>query len=228
MIVDQAAQIYHKGQCEQINWASTCHMRSAKSLPRAVWDRSCVGRVQKLKMWCNRPWIRFKSRAASQCDTLQQDKPWFRISNSAQTLIISDIPVGHIQLIPQNELRGEERMLVAGHLQERYVCRFKCSPSVMSSFCQRSTQGHGSERRSTSLSIPLLQRLTNLSEGWAQVRMGQWAKQSWFGLGGGLVMGTDCRIPVWKAELILNFPEGISTGWNWGLEKIPGSYNSVP
>lgn len=126
MIVDQAAQIYHKSQCEQTNWASTCHMRSVKSLLWAAWNRSCVGGVQTLKMWCNRPWLRFRSRAASQCDTLQQDKLRFRISNSAQTLIISDIPVGHIQLIPQNSLCGEERILVAGYLQKRYGCRFKC------------------------------------------------------------------------------------------------------
>lgn len=35
------------------------------------------------------------------------------------------------------------------------------------------------------------------------------------------------RIPVWKAELIFNFPEGISMGWNWGLGKSPGSENSL-
>lgn len=44
-------------------------------------------------------------------------------------------------------------------------------------------------------------------------------QQSWFGLEGGTFMGTDCRIPIWKAELILNFPEGISTGWSWSFEK---------
>lgn len=55
----------------------------------------------------------------------------------------------------------------------------------------------------------------------------QWSKQSWFGLGGGIFMGTDWGIPVWKAELILNLPEGISAGWGLSLKEILEDCNFV-
>lgn len=53
----------------------------------------------------------------------------------------------------------------------------------------------------------------------------QWAKHRWFGWGGGTFMWTDWGIPIWKAVLILNFPEGISAGWCWSLKEILGGCN---
>lgn len=118
------------------------------------------------KLWCTCPhglWLKCKSvqpASVTRCSTNH------RADLKTRLFIISDI-----RLVPQRESQGEDARLAAGSFKKAELCcRFKFGPCVTSSFWQHSTQGHESERRSTIHSIPLLQCLTNLSEGWTQVR----------------------------------------------------------
>ena len=111
-----------------------------------------------------------------------------------------------------------------------YSGSFKCSPSVVSSqdLGSMALKGMSQSGAATIHFILLLRLAANLTEGQGFGPVaGRRVKPGWFGLGGGTSMGIEWGIPVWKAELILNFPEGISAGWRRSLKEILGGCNSV-